>query len=100
MTEPVDHRPEPEIIPPGAPLPRDAQVWVSSDAGAAQHIYVKVKPIGPVGMVLLALGIGAVGALAIVVLLGAAVFGLATIGVLMLVGLVAGLLRGPARPLR
>src|SRR5580700_6865811 len=98
MTEPVNRQPEPEIIPPGAPLPRGAQVWVSNDAGEARQIYV--KPIGPVGMVLLALGISAVGALAFVILLGAAVFGLATIGVLMLVGLVAGLLRGPARPLR
>jgi hypothetical protein len=98
MSEPAKPRSEPEIIPPGAPLPRGARVWVSSDTGAAQQIYV--KPIGPVGMALLTLGIGAVAALAIIVLLGAAVFGLATIGVLTLVGIVAGLLRGPTRPLR
>jgi hypothetical protein len=46
------------------------------------------------------MGIGAVAALAIVFLLGVAVFGLATIGVLILAGIIAGLLRGPARPLR
>jgi hypothetical protein len=98
MTEPSDRFPEPEIIPPGAPLPRGSRVWVASDMRGAQQIYV--KPIGPVGMALLTLGVGAVAALLIVFLLGAALFGLAAIGVLTLVGIIAGLSRGPARPLR
>jgi hypothetical protein len=51
-------------------------------------------------MALLTLGVGAVAALLIVFLLGAALFGLAAIGVLTLVGIIAGLSRGPARPLR
>ena len=98
MADRPTRRPEPEIIPPGAPLPRGSRVWVSSDRRGAQHIYV--KPIGPVGMVLLTLGVGVIAAFLIVFLLGAAVFGLATIGVLTLAGIIAGLLRGPARPLR
>jgi hypothetical protein len=98
MSEPVNRQPEPEIIPPGAPLPRGARVWVSTDGRGTQQIYV--KPIGPVGMALLTLGVGAALALVIVILLGAAVFGLAVIGVLILAGIIAGLLRGPTRPLR
>jgi hypothetical protein len=98
MDKPAHRQPEPEIIPPGAPLPRGARVWVSSDAYGARQVYV--KPVGPLGMMLLTLGIGAAAALAIIFLLGAAVFGLAVIGVLTLVGIIAGLLRGPARPLR
>jgi hypothetical protein len=98
MDRPANRPPEPEIIPPGAPLPRGSRVWVSSDVGETHQIYI--RHIGPLGMVLLGLGIGAAAVLLIVFLLGAAVFGLATIGVLTLVGIVAGLLRGPARPLR
>src|SRR5258708_2606998 len=98
MTEPANRPPEPEIIPPGAPLPRGSRVWVASEMQGAQHIYV--RPIGPLGMALLTLGAGVVAAILIVFLLGAAVFGLAAIGVLTIIGIIAGLLRGPARPLR
>ena len=98
MDRPANRPPEPEIIPPGAPLPRGSGVWVSSDVSGTHQIYV--RPIGPLGMVLLGLGIGAAAVLLIVFLLGAAVFGLATIGVLTLVGIIAGLLRGPNRRLR
>jgi hypothetical protein len=98
MTEPSNRRTEPEIIPPGAPLPPGSRVWVASDTQGTHQIYV--RPIGPVGMVMLALGVGVVAAFLIVFLLGAAVFGLAAIGVLTIVGIIAGLLRGPARPLR
>ena len=98
MTDPSNRRPEPEIIPPGAPLPRGSRVWVASDLRSTHQVYV--RPIGPVGMALLALGAGVVAAFLIVFLLGAAVFGLAAIGVLTIIGIIAGLLRGPARPLR
>jgi hypothetical protein len=98
MDTPAHRPPEQEIIPPGAPLPRGRRVWVSSDAAGAHRVYV--RPVGPLGSLLFTLGIAAAAALAIVFLLGAAVFGLAVIGVLTLVGIVAGLLRGPARPLR
>ncbi len=98
MTDPLDRHPEPEIIPPGAPLPRGSRVWVTSDLHNTHHVYV--RPIGPLGIALLTLGAGVVAAFLIVFLLGAAVFGLAAIGALTIVGIIAGLLRGPARPLR
>lgn len=98
MDQPTNRPPEPEIIPPGAPLPRGSRVWVTHDLHSTHHIYV--RPIGPLGMALLTLGAGVVAAFLIVFLLGAAVFGLAAIGVLLIVGIIAGLLRGPPRPLR
>ena len=98
MTDPLDRHPEPEIIPPGAPLPRGSRVWVTSDRHSTHHVYV--RPIGPLGIALLTLGAGVVAAFLIVFLLGAAVFGLAAISVLTIVGIIAGLLCGPARPLR
>jgi hypothetical protein len=98
MADRPTRRPEPEIIPPGAPLPTGARVWATGEPRGAQHVYV--RPSGPVGLALLTLAGGAVVALAIVLLLGAAIFGLAVIGALTLVGIVAGLLRGPTRPLR
>ena len=98
MADGPTRHPEPEIIPPGAPLPAGARVWVASETPGAQHIYV--RPIGPLGLALLTLAGGAIAALLIVFLLGAAIFGLAVIGALTLIGVVAGLLRGPTRPLR
>jgi hypothetical protein len=98
MANPPNRTPEAEIIPPGAPLPGGSRVWMTSEAPGAQRVYV--RPIGPVGLVLLTLGIGAVAAVGIVFLLGLAFFGLAAIGVLTVIGIVAGLLRGPSRPLR
>ena len=98
MTDRPDRPPEPEIIPPGAPLPRGSRVWVTHDVHSTHHIYV--RPIGPLGMALLTLGAGVVAAFLIVFLLGAAVFGLAAIGFLTIVAVIAGLLRGPSRPLR
>jgi hypothetical protein len=88
---------EGEIIPPGAPLPRNPQLWTTGARGA-QRVYV--RPVGPVGIALLILAAGAVAGLAIVFLLGAAIFGLAVVGALTIAGAVAGLLRGPNRPLR
>ena len=99
MSDPRRPRSEPEIIPPGAPLPRrEAGVWVTNEASGMHRVYV--RPIGPVGAAILTLAGGAIAVLALVFLLGAAFFGLAAIGVLTLIGIVAGLLRGPSRPLR
>jgi hypothetical protein len=98
MAEPPNRPPEPEIIPPGAPLPGERRVWMTSDMRGTHRVYA--ARIGPVGAALLTLGVGAAVALTIVILLGAAVFGLAVIGVLTLAGVIAGLLRGPSRPLR
>jgi hypothetical protein len=99
MTAPADRRPEPEIIPPSAPLPRHAaEQWTASDDGGAR--YVHIRPIGPLGAALLTLGVGAVAGVALLFLLGTAIIGLAAIGVLAVAGAVAGILRGPPRPLR
>jgi hypothetical protein len=91
--------PEPEIIPPGQPLPRrGGEIWTARDTGAIHRIHV--RQIGPVGVALLTLGVGAVAGLSLLFLLSAAVIGFAMIGVLTVAGVVAGLLRGPPRPLR
>jgi hypothetical protein len=98
MNDPVDRRPEPEIIPPGVPLRDRSGVWLRGDIGGTQ--YVRVTRVGPIGVGLMTLAIGAVGVLALLFLLSTAIIGLAAIGVLAVVGVIAGLLRGPPRPLR
>jgi hypothetical protein len=98
MDHPSDRRPEQEIIPPGVPLHRASGVWVTSDMRGAHRVYA--ARVGPVGVALLTLGIGAVAGLSLLFLLGAAVIGLAAIGVLTVAGVISGLLRGPPRPLR
>lgn len=97
MDKPTRRPPDPEIIPPGQPLPyRGSEIWESRDAGTVTRVYV--KQVGPIGAVLLALGIGAAAVLGIVLLLGTALIGLAAIGALVIAGVVAGILRGPPRP--
>jgi hypothetical protein len=98
MSQTRDRRPEPEIYPPGAPLPRRHSVWMTDDGPRAR--YVHVARIGPVGLTLLTLGAAAAIGLTTVFLLGAAIIGLAAVGVLTLAGVVAGILRGPPRSLR
>jgi hypothetical protein len=99
MSDPRSPRSEPEIIPPGAPLPRrEPRVWVSDEASGMHQVYV--RPIGPVGVALLTLAGGAIAAVALVFLFSVAFFGLAAIGALTLIGIIAGLLRGPSRSLR
>jgi hypothetical protein len=99
MNDRSERRSEPEIIPPGAPLPRGASSVWARDEGRGSH-YVYTTRIGPIGLALTALAIGAIGVLALLFLLGAAFIGLVAVGVLTLAGVVAGLLRGPPRPLR
>jgi hypothetical protein len=94
MSEPVNRRPEPEIIPPGAPLPGGPSMSATGDMRHAY--YVHTSRIGPVSFALMALAGGAIAALAILFVLGTAIIGLAAIGVLT----IAGILRGPPRPLR
>jgi len=89
---------EGEIIPPGEPLPDDRSMRFETDWRGRQRVYV--RPIGPIGAAVLTIAAGAVAALVLVFVLGAAFFGLAAIGVLTLIGIIAGLLRGPTRPLR
>ena len=91
-------RPEPEIIPPGAPLRGDRRVWVATDTSSTHYVYT--TRLGPVSLALMTLAGGAIAALAILFLLGTAVIGLAAIGVLTIAGVIAGILRGPPRQLR
>ena len=98
MNAPVDRRPEPEIIPPGAPVPRrSAEVWTEDRTTIR---YVSIKPVGLFGTALLTLGVAAAAGLGLLFLLGTAIIGLFAAGVLTVVGIVAGILRGPPRPLR
>jgi hypothetical protein len=89
--------PEPEIIPPGQPLPyRGSDIWEGRDAGAVHRLYV--RQVGPFGATLLALGVGAALVAGFFFLIGTAIIALAAIGALTIAGIVAGILRGPPRP--
>jgi hypothetical protein len=99
MSDSTRRRPEPEIIPPDQPLPRrEPQIWATRDPRGTHQVYF--RPIGPVGATLLTLGVGAAAVLGFFFLLSTAIIGLAAIGVLTIAGIVAGILRGPPRPLR
>jgi hypothetical protein len=99
MDDPTRRPPDPEIIPPGQPLPyRRAEIWESRDGGSVHRVYV--RRIGPVGAMLLAAGVGAAVVLGFFFLISAAIVGLAVVGALFIAGIVAGILRGPPRPLR
>jgi hypothetical protein len=82
---------EPEIIPPDASSHSASRIWVSD--GRNHTVHIQIARVGPVGMVLLALLMGAVGVTGLFFLLGAALIGAATIGALTVIGLLAGLLR-------
>ena len=98
MNDPIDRRPEPEIIPPGAPLPRDRGMWATIDTPRTHYVYT--SRIGPVGLGLLTLGVGAVAVLGFFFLISAAVIGLAAIGLTTIAAIVSGILRKPNQPLR
>ncbi len=95
MSEPTDRRPEPEIIPPGQPDPREARsnpgVWTwSSDRHGAR---VQFHQPGPLGLIAIFLVLAALSALGLLIFLGLAAIMLPLIGVLVLAGIVAGVLR-------
>ena len=98
MSDYPRRQPEPEIIPPGAPLPRDGGVWATIDTDRTHYVYT--SRIGPVGLGLMTLAGGAIAALAVLFLLGTAVIGLLAVGVLTIGGIIAGILRGPPRQIR
>jgi hypothetical protein len=95
MSNPIERRPEPEIIPPGQPLPREAVMWVG--AGSSRVYSART---GPVSLLLIALAVGVVGALGLIVLLGIAVISLIAGGLLTAAFIIAGILRKPSQPLR
>jgi hypothetical protein len=87
-------RSEPEIIPPGAPLrrPRDDPF---SDTLFTQRIYV--TRLGPFGLIVLALAIGIVAVVLLVLLVGAVLFWIPIVGLLVAGAILSGALRSRLR---
>jgi hypothetical protein len=88
--QPEQPRFEPEIIPPGATHdPMGTRIFI--DENTSQRIYVgKIGPLGMFGIVLM---LAAVFAVILVILLGAFLLWIPIVGLLVAVGLVAGVLR-------
>ena len=96
------HRPEPEIIPPGAGDPErwqdrrqqrrsTAQVWVwSSDQRGTRLRYGRP---GPLGLLAIFAGLAALGAIGFFVFLGALAITLPLIAAVVILGFIAGVLR-------
>jgi hypothetical protein len=81
---------EPEIIPPGQTHdPMGTRIFV--DQNTTEHVFV--GKVGPLGLFLMALAIGAVIAVVLVLLLGAFLLWIPVVGLLIAAGLVAGVLR-------
>lgn len=83
-------RAEPEIIPPGQSYdPERGQSYIDPMTG--ERVYV--AKIGPLGMFLIALGLGLVFVAILVFLVGAFLLWIPVVGLLIAAGLVAGVLR-------
>jgi hypothetical protein len=95
MKEPAHRPPEPEIIPPGAPLPRDSSLRVST---GGQRLYT--ARLGPVGLGIAALALGVGVTLGLVLLLGLLAISLVSVGFLAIGFIIAGILRKANQPLR
>jgi hypothetical protein len=93
-----DRKPTQEIIPPGAPLPRERAVWESGDIHRTHYVYA--TRVGPVGATLLMLGLGAVAVVGLLFLLSAAFVGLAIVGAVTVAVLASRILRLFNQPLR
>jgi hypothetical protein len=87
-------RAEPEIIPPGAPL-RSGRFDGFAGPHFSQRIYV--AKFGPLGIVLVALAIVAIVTVLLVVLLGALLFWIPVIGVIVAAAIVLRFLKSPWR---
>jgi hypothetical protein len=94
------YRPEPEIIPPGAPEPRwenqprgrgQARVWVwPSDPRATPLRY---RRPGPLGLIMLFAAIAALGALGFFIFLGALTIAVPVVAAIVLASIIGGVLR-------
>ncbi|AVT83752.1 hypothetical protein [Rhodopseudomonas palustris] len=81
---------EPEIIPPGQTHdPMGTRIFI--DQNTTEHVFV--GKVGPLGLFLMALAIGAVIAVVLVLLLGAFLLWIPVVGLLIAAGVVAGVLR-------
>jgi hypothetical protein len=95
ISRPEPPRAELEIIPPGADFPPRPH----RDAFFVHHrTRIHVARLGPFGIAMILLGAGALGAIGLLILLGAVLVGAAAIGVVVVAALFSRLLRGPARP--
>jgi hypothetical protein len=97
-SEPKVERPrsEPEIIPPSDPRIRSG--WRSASFGQSQRIYV--TRLGPFGAAMLALGIAAISASVLFLLIGAFLIVLPFAGVFLAAAIIIGLLTGSFRRAR
>ena len=86
-------RAEPEIIPPGAPLRRPRDDFTG--AQFTQRIYV--TRLGPFGLILLALALGVIAVVLLVLLVGAVLFWIPVIGLLVAAAIFSGALRSRFR---
>jgi hypothetical protein len=82
---------EPEIIPPGADWPRASRIWVSASTHHTGPI--RITRLGPIGITLFVLLIGILALTGMVVLLGAALLGIAAGGALIVGGIISSLSR-------
>jgi hypothetical protein len=106
MSEPTRPHSEPEIIPPdrssrpGADRARRgrSKLWASVDGQDNGRIYI-AKP-GSLGMILAAVGIGAVLGMTLLALLGAFLFTLPVIGAIVAALILSSLIRRYFRALR
>ena len=95
MSEPDDRRPEPEIIPPGRPIraKRAATRGCGRGAATGRSARVQFHRPGPLGLIAIFLALAALSALGLLIFIGLAAIMLPLIGVLVLAGIVAGVLR-------
>jgi hypothetical protein len=86
---------EPEIIPPDGDGRQSrssaAGIRVFVDGGGIRHIYV--APLGPLGILVLALMIGILFAIMLVLVLGAFLIWIPLVGLLVAAAIISGLLR-------
>ena len=102
MSDPPNHRPEAEIIPPGAPDPsrwadrrgnrqEQARVWVWSND--PRYAGLRRGRPGPLGLIAIVVALAGLGALGFFVFVGILAVTLPLVGAAILIGLLAGLLR-------
>ncbi len=88
---PRDNRPrsEPEIIPPGAPLPPRGDD--PFNARFTQRIYI-ARP-GPLGLLMVALAVIIVAVVILLLLVGAVLIWIPVVGLMVAVAIISGLVR-------
>jgi hypothetical protein len=106
MSEPTRPRSEPEILPPEqSSRPdsnrfrrNDSKLWASVESPEGARVYI-AKP-GPLGMILGAVGVGAVLGMTLLALIGALLFSLPVVGAIVAALILSSLIRRYFRALR